>query len=101
MTLVRSRLVTSDRRRVSSLLSVAVALALVLGSVVGGAPAEASLSDGAARWAVSVPGGRFHWSSPAVADVNGDGSNDVVVGGLDGRVHAHSASGAPLPGWPA
>ncbi|MGH9003720.1 MAG: hypothetical protein ACRDYV_11385, partial [Acidimicrobiia bacterium] len=43
----------------------------------------------------------FHWSSPVIADVNG-GGNDIVVGGLDGRLYAWDASGNPLPGsWPA
>lgn len=81
-----------------------VAIALVVAAVlatVAPDPAVASLSDGAARWSVSVPGGRFHWSSPAIADIDGDGTSDVVVGGLDGRVHAYDAEGAALTGWPA
>ena len=64
-------------------------------------PVEASVADGSPRWDVTIPGGRVHWSSPAIADVDGDGSGDVVVGGLDGRVHAYDADGAALPGWPA
>ena len=79
----------------------ALAVALTAGALAGVAPAEASLGDGAARWTAIVPGGRVHWSSPAIADVDGDGSNDVVVGGLDGKVYAYQADGAPLPGWPA
>jgi subtilisin family serine protease len=48
-------------------------------------------------------------SSPAVGDLNGDGSPDVVEGTAEvygtapstsGRVHAYSADGKPLPGWP-
>ena len=48
-------------------------------------------------------------SSPAVGDVNGDGSPDVVEGtgeaygstpSTSGRVHAWDAGGRPLPGWP-
>jgi hypothetical protein len=77
------------------------ALLVLAATLVGAAPGSATLADGAARWSVVVAGARFHWSSPAIADIDGDGSNDVVVGGLDGRVRAHDADGAPLPGWPA
>jgi len=38
-------------------------------------------------------------SSPAIADVNGDGSRDVVFGTSGGRVYVLS-NGVPLPGWP-
>ena len=89
----------SGQGRVRSV-AAALAVAAVLATVAP-RPAVASLSDAAVRWSVTVPSGRFHWSSPAIADVDGDGSNDVVVGGLDGRVHAYDSDGAPLPGWPA
>ncbi len=48
-------------------------------------------------------------SSPAVGDLDGDGRPDVVEGTAEaygstpdtsGRVHAWSAAGRPLPGWP-
>jgi hypothetical protein len=48
-------------------------------------------------------------SSPAIGDLNGDGSPDVVEGtaesygstpSMSGRVHAFDARGKPLPGWP-
>jgi len=39
-------------------------------------------------------------STPAVADLNGDGTPEVVVGGLDGKVYAWQATGQALPGWP-
>jgi hypothetical protein len=47
------------------------------------------------------------WSSPALADLNSDGSLDVIVGtgifydGVDSaRVYAWDAGGTDLPGWP-
>jgi hypothetical protein len=30
------------------------------------------------RWETTAAGGRFAWGSPAIGDVNNDGSNDVV-----------------------
>jgi MYXO-CTERM domain-containing protein len=46
-----------------------------------------------------VPGGWFAWSSPVIADVDGDGSGDAVAGGLDGFVYAWAADGRAL--WKA
>jgi hypothetical protein len=40
-------------------------------------------------------------SSPALADLDGDGIADIVFGTSDGLVHAKHADGAALPGWPA
>lgn len=79
-----------------------VLVCLLLVSMTGGAwvAAPAASADvGGQRWSVNVAGGWFHWSSPAIADVDGDGSNDVVVGGLNGRLYAYDAAGAPVPGW--
>jgi hypothetical protein len=39
-------------------------------------------------------------SSPAVVDLNGDGSLDIVIADHKGRVHAYSSLGAELPGFP-
>jgi hypothetical protein len=66
--------------------------------ITPGTPAGAALAQ---RWKATAPNGWFAWSSPAIGDVNGDGSNDVVVGGQDGRVYAWDADGKALPGWPA
>ena len=39
-------------------------------------------------------------SSPVVADINGDGLPDVVIGGEDSRLCAFGNNGAMLPGFP-
>ncbi|HNQ43787.1 MAG TPA: C25 family cysteine peptidase, partial [Candidatus Cloacimonadota bacterium] len=38
--------------------------------------------------------------SPMIADINGDGQNEVIAGGLDGKIYVITASGADLPGFP-
>src|SRR5439155_965317 len=39
-------------------------------------------------------------SSPAIADLDGDGVGDIVFGTSNGLVHAKRADGSDLPGWP-
>ncbi|HYC00616.1 MAG TPA: FG-GAP-like repeat-containing protein [Candidatus Limnocylindrales bacterium] len=39
-------------------------------------------------------------SSPAIADLDGDGAREIVVATSDGYVHALRADGSELPGWP-
>jgi hypothetical protein len=39
-------------------------------------------------------------SSPALADLNGDNRNELIVAGSDGFVHALRPDGTELPGWP-
>ncbi len=66
--------------------------------------------DGAGRnlpgWPKWTP--QVIWSSPALADLRGTGSLDIIVGtgifyeGVDSnRVYAWDAAGNDLPGWPA
>ncbi|TMB47983.1 MAG: hypothetical protein E6J56_25830, partial [Deltaproteobacteria bacterium] len=40
-------------------------------------------------------------SSPALADLDGDGKADIVFGTSDGLVYAKHADGSDLAGWPA
>ena len=40
-------------------------------------------------------------SSPAIADLDGDGKREVVVAAMDQRVYAWHADGDPVVGWPA
>jgi hypothetical protein len=74
---------------------------IAVGALVGQERSGASLADGAPGWHVTLPGATLQWSSPGIADVNGDSGNDVVVGGLNGLVYAWDAAGRALPGWPA
>ncbi|KON30918.1 hypothetical protein AC480_00090 [miscellaneous Crenarchaeota group archaeon SMTZ1-55] len=39
-------------------------------------------------------------SSPALADLNGDGAPEIIVATADGSVFAFLEDGSPLPGWP-
>ncbi|MEO5617707.1 MAG: FG-GAP-like repeat-containing protein, partial [Candidatus Eisenbacteria bacterium] len=39
-------------------------------------------------------------SSPVVADINGDGNHDVIMGSEDNRLSAFSNNGTMLPGFP-
>ncbi|MDP3279011.1 MAG: S8 family serine peptidase [Deltaproteobacteria bacterium] len=40
-------------------------------------------------------------SSPRIADLNGDGRGEVIVATSDGLLHALSANGSEIPGFPA
>jgi len=39
-------------------------------------------------------------STPALADLNGDGRLDIVIGSTDRKVYAWNGNGSPLTGWP-
>ncbi|MGH9034500.1 MAG: FG-GAP repeat domain-containing protein, partial [Acidimicrobiia bacterium] len=79
-------------------LGAAVLAATVLSPLPGAGPAGAAPAE---RWHRQLPGAWLYWSSPVLADVDGVGGNDVVVGGLNGLVYALDPAGNPLPGWPA
>ena len=39
-------------------------------------------------------------STPALGDIDGDGNLEIVIGGMDRRLHAFQHDGSYLPGWP-
>jgi ribosomal protein L24E len=74
---------------------VALAAALALGAVAApGPPAGADPNrPGPARaWHFDL-GHEIRWSSPTVADLDGDGHDEIVVGSLDGHLYVLNANG--------
>lgn len=67
--------------------------------VAGGGRLQAVRTTGQQLWSEPISA-VDRTSTPLVADLNGDGSLDVVVAGGDGTVHAFDREGAVLPGWP-
>jgi hypothetical protein len=47
-----------------------------------------------------VVGGSYHDSSPAVADVDGDGRREVAIASWDGKINLFNARGQLVPGFP-
>jgi hypothetical protein len=80
------------------LAAVAVAVATVLPALPA-APASAAAPQLAQAWSHTYAGGYLK-SSPTVADVDGDGVPEIVLGGRDGWVRVFRANGEDLPGWP-
>jgi hypothetical protein len=78
------------------------ACASLTGTLVGALPAHAATPNYPNRlWFGNT--GDIHLSSPTLADVNGDGVKDVVIGGLDGWLHVFSGkanNGTEVAGWP-
>lgn len=70
----------------------ALAVALLAGPAVlsGAAPTPTQ------GFPQSLAGSVIHSSSPAFADLNGDGVNEVIVGASDGKVYAHEGDGSLL-----
>ena len=90
----------SPRRRVAAGAAVAAAVGTLLGVGAPAARAAASPLTLKLVWSKDLPGVQFRASSPAPALLDAAGPA-MVVGGLDGRVHAyHLADGSAVPGWP-
>ncbi len=77
--------------------AVAGALVVSLLPFVAPEPAGAAVT---LQWSQQTAGWNRS-SSPTIADVNGDGVNDIVIGHQDGYVRVlDAATGNNLPGWP-
>ena len=83
-----------------------IAATLTLSAIAGASvPASSPQPAGASAFAAQSwqrdLSARIVLSSPTIADLNGDGSNEIIVGDLEGWVHAYRGDGrGELPGWP-
>ncbi len=58
-------------------------------------------SDPATRGVFKVIGGYgYNYGSPAIADIDGDGKNDIIWGGTDGMLNVWRYDGSSVPGFP-
>lgn len=57
-------------------------------------------SNPATNGVFAVIGGSYCYSSPALADLDGDGKLDIIIGSADSKVHAFKYTGAEVKGWP-
>ena len=76
-------------------------LEIVVGTLSSGTNLYVFHQDGSAMSGYPVDLGFFIAASPSIADLNGDGQLEIVVGDFGGnQVWALHANGTPLPGWP-
>jgi hypothetical protein len=61
---------------------------------------SAHAADPTPNWTLTTPNDWNRTSSPVIADINGDGKPEIVVGHEDGYVRALEANGSSLGGWP-
>ncbi|MFQ5558073.1 MAG: FG-GAP-like repeat-containing protein, partial [Acidimicrobiales bacterium] len=83
-------------RRLRVALVAAVVLGAGLGTVQQAAtprPAGAAATSWPLHWSVDTPGWNRS-SSPVIADIDGDGANEVVVGHQDGILRAYEGDGS-------
>jgi FG-GAP-like repeat/FG-GAP repeat len=82
------------------LLFVAVALVAPVSVVAASQPAGAATVSTTASW-TDNSSGWYRSSSPTIADVNGDGRREIVIGHENGLLHViNAANGRDLAGWP-
>ena len=79
-------------RRYKTRLTILCAVMLAAVTVAAGAPRYLS------GWPVT--GGSYHGSSPAVADVDGDGRREIAIVAWDGKLNLFDSRGRLLPGFP-
>lgn len=91
----------APRKPASSALVGLLGLAVgVAGVVAAAAPATAAVPGVTQKWTVTGAGASHH-ASPTIADVNGDGVDDIIQAGRAGYVYVKDGySGNNLPGWP-
>lgn len=76
-------------------------LEIVVGTLTSAANLYVFHQDGTLMSGYPVDLGFFIAASPSLADLNGDGIPEIVVGDFGGnQVWALRADGTPLPGWP-
>jgi len=89
----RLRKVKRKRTRVSAMVIVTV-LVLVLGIIWQSAPGLSPSRAAPTDTSVTLSGERIEQSSAAVADFDGDGDKEIVIGGRDGKLYVIAYNGS-------